>query len=126
MSVAYVDSSCILAVAFEEPTARRVERRLAQFSHLVSSNLTEAEVRAALRRELGTSRGFTRGRIHWADSPTVLSVHIGTVLDAGYVRGADCWHLATALYLAPRPSELTFLTLDERQRSVAALLGFSV
>jgi hypothetical protein len=43
---------------------------------------------------------------------------------AGYLRGADCWHLATALYLAPNPSDLTFLTLDDTQRKIAKTLGF--
>ena len=47
------------------------------------------------------------------------------VLGAGYVCGADCWHLATALYLAgDRPGELSFVTLDHQQRAVAAELGF--
>jgi hypothetical protein len=48
------------------------------------------------------------------------------LLDAGYVRGADCWHLATALYLAPDAGDLVFLTLDLRQRAVAKTLGFAV
>ena len=47
------------------------------------------------------------------------------VLEAGYVRGADCFHLATALSLTSDPAELTFLTLDNRQRDVAAALGFA-
>lgn len=42
----------------------------------------------------------------------------------GYGRGAEIWHLATALYLAESPGELPFFTLDERQRRVAAELGF--
>ncbi|MEW5918795.1 MAG: hypothetical protein AB1762_20505, partial [Gemmatimonadota bacterium] len=37
---------------------------------------------------------------------------------------ADCWHLATALYLAPDPAELTFVKLDDAQRRVAKSLGF--
>ncbi len=53
-----------------------------------------------------------------------LSDEIARVLEAGYVRGADCWHLATALYLSPNPSALTFLTLDLAQRHVAKALGF--
>jgi len=47
-------------------------------------------------------------------------------LEAGDVRGADCWHLATALYVAPEPSELAFLTLDLAQRKVVRALGFQV
>ncbi|MDQ8165550.1 MAG: hypothetical protein P3A28_07330 [Gemmatimonadota bacterium] len=38
--------------------------------------------------------------------------------------GADCSHLATALYLAPEQGAMTFLTLDSRQRAVAKVLGF--
>ena len=53
-----------------------------------------------------------------------LSVEIERVLDAGYVRGAHCFHLASALYLSPQPSATTFLTLDTRQRAVAKALGF--
>jgi hypothetical protein len=49
---------------------------------------------------------------------------ISRVLDAGYVRGADCWHLAAALYLAEDPAHLSFPALNERQGAVAAALGF--
>ena len=54
-----------------------------------------------------------------------LSEQIARVLEAGYVRGADCWHLATALYIAPDPGEIVFLTLDHRQRDIAKALGFA-
>lgn len=46
------------------------------------------------------------------------------MLAAGLVRGADCFHLAVALSLVANPRDLTFLTLDKRQRDVAAALGF--
>lgn len=46
------------------------------------------------------------------------------MLEQGYVRGADCWHLATALHLAGEPGRVVFLTLDRRQRDVALRLGF--
>lgn len=45
-------------------------------------------------------------------------------LKAGHLRGTDLWHVATALYLAEDPTELPFVTLDLRQRQVAANLGF--
>jgi hypothetical protein len=47
------------------------------------------------------------------------------VLRVGYRRGADSWHLATALYLAPDPVAISFLTLDEPQLRVARALGFA-
>jgi hypothetical protein len=48
------------------------------------------------------------------------------VLSAGYARGADCWHLATALYVATDPSEMAFVTLDSAQSKIARKLGFRV
>ena len=41
-----------------------------------------------------------------------------------YLRGADLWHVATALYLAESPADVDFLTLDPAQREAAAALGF--
>ena len=46
------------------------------------------------------------------------------MLNAGYLRGADLWHVATALYVTPEPGEISFITLDRRQRNVAMALGF--
>ena len=54
-----------------------------------------------------------------------LHTEIAKVLAAGYLRGADCWHLATALYLSVDPSQLAFTTADDRQRTVARALGFA-
>lgn len=49
----------------------------------------------------------------------------GRVLLAGQTRSADCWHLATALYLAGDPSLIAFLTLNQKQRAVAQQLGLA-
>lgn len=46
------------------------------------------------------------------------------VLAAGYVRGADLWHLAHALFLAGQQQLGAFVTLDQRQGQLAAQLGF--
>ncbi|MYE33076.1 MAG: type II toxin-antitoxin system VapC family toxin [Chloroflexi bacterium] len=124
MSVAYVDASALLAVAFGEPTRGAVERRLAQFTSVTSSNLLEAELRAGLSRE---GRVFdprlTRG-ITWVLPDRPLTPELVTVLGAGYLRGADLWHVAAALYAAPDPQVVTFVTLDRRQAEGAAALGF--
>lgn len=58
-------------------------------------------------------------------TPDPLSDEIQTVLSAGYLRGADCWHVAVALSYAPA-RDLTFLSLDRAQRAVAVKLGFAV
>ena len=125
MRVAYVDTSCLVAVAFGERGSTALARRLAGFDELVSSNLLEAELRAAFVREARTPDQGLLDRISWIVPDRPLHAEIATVLEAGYVRGADCWHLATALYLAENAAEITFLTLDERQSAVARTLGFA-
>jgi len=124
VTAAYVDTSCFVAIAFGERGATALARRLAAFDELLASNLLEAELRAAFAREGITDEPDALAAITWISPDRPLRPEIVRVLEAGYVRGADCWHLATALYLAPDPGELTFLTLDARQRGVAEALGF--
>lgn len=126
MSAAYVDSSAIVAIAFSEEGSGALRDRLLQCGRLYSSNLLEAEVRSALAREgLGFDHLYV-ARIRWVYPFRPLTEEMETVLEAGYLRGADLWHVANALYAFPRAAEVGFLTLDERQREVAAELGFQV
>jgi predicted nucleic acid-binding protein len=133
MKRAYVDSSCLVALAFGDGKVKGLRKRLRGFDQLLSSNLLEAEVRAAMRREgVDTAALSEEGKggddllswVDWVMPSRPLSVEIQAVLTAGYVRGADLWHLATALYLAQDPAALPFLTLDQRQGEVARTLGF--
>ena len=64
--------------------------------------------------------------IDWILPDRPLTEELTSVLEAGYLRGADLWHLATALYISPQPGALSVATLDVRQASVAALLGFRI
>lgn len=126
MTFAYVDSSCLVALAFGEPGARKVAARLRRFDRLFSSNLLEAELRSALVRE-GVD-GHIEDLLSWLtwvypDRP--LTPEYARITAAGYLRGADLWHLANALFLAPDAADLSFLTLDGRQGDVARRLGFS-
>lgn len=122
--VAYVDTSCLVSVALGERGASALDRRLSTFGELVSSNLLEAELRVTLTREgVVLDPGFLAD-ISWVLPARPLSAEIERVVAAGYIRGADCWHLAVALYIADDPAEITFLTLDNKQREVARLLGF--
>lgn len=124
MKAAYVDTSCLVAVAFAEAGSRRVMRALHSYDILLSSNLLEAELRAAVRREKVTAdpAGLI-STISWIYPDRPLTSEITRVLDTGYVRGADLWHLAVALFVDPR-QEIEFLTLDERQREISRQLGF--
>lgn len=126
MSVAYVDRSALVAIAFNERGAAALARRLDAFSRLLSANLLEAELRAAFMREGHQFEpGFVSG-IEWVLPDRPLTDEFETVLQVGYLRGADLWHLATALYLAPEPGAISFVTLGDRQRAVATVLGFQV
>ena len=126
MSVAYVDTSILAGIAFGEPGSSEFRQRLDDFERLVSSNLLEAELRASLARErLDFRPGFLVG-VQWVLPRRPLTDEIETVLAAGYLRGADLWHVATALSIPGDPEEVTFLTSDRRQRAVAQALGFRV
>ena len=126
MRVAYIDTSTLVAIAFNERGAAAFARRLDEFSRLLSSNLLEAELRAAFTREGHRFEPRLVSGIEWVLPDRPLTHEFEKVLQVGYVRGADLWHLATALYLAREPSEISFVTLDDRQRTVAAALGFQV
>lgn len=124
MKIGYVDTSCFVAIAFGKRGATTLGRRLNGFDELVSANLLEAELRAAFARERVDPDPELLAGLSWVVPDRPLHAEIAKVLEAGYVRGADCWHLATALYLAQEPATISFLTLDQRQSSVARILGF--
>jgi len=126
VSVAYVDSSCLVAIAFAEPGYQELVARLEAFERLFSSNLLEAEVRAVFQRE-GVGAGAAQlSRLSWVLPDRALSAEIAAVLAAGYLRGADLWHVACALFLSPNPRELAFVTVDQQQAAVAEAVGFAL
>ena len=126
MSIAYVDTSVLTAIAFDEPGASAHARRLDEFARLISSNLLEAELRAAFMRENLLFPESAIAGIEWILPDRTLAPEFAAVLRTGYLRGADLWHVATALYVSPRSGGLTFATLDARQSAVAEELGFPV
>lgn len=119
MSFAYVDTSCLVAIAFDEAGAARMAAQLRRFTRLFSSNLLEAELRSALKREEVEDQ-----ELHLLSWLTWLYPN-RPLTTLGYLKGADLWHLANALFLAPDTQDLTFLTLDKRQQEIGARLGFS-
>ena len=126
MSAAYVDSSILVAIAFQEEGSEHLVALLESIDRLACSNLGEAELRSACHRERMMYDAEILSDIEWVLPDRALSEEIADVLTAGYSTGADVWHLATALYYASDPSEVGFLTLDMRQRNVADALGFQV
>ncbi len=127
MPAAYLDTSVMIAIAFGEPAGKSMARKLKPVTRLYSSNLLEAEFRAAAWREGHGDEVCTVLRpLRWVMPSRPLEPEFRRVLEHGYVRGADLWHLASALFLAPEPGQLAFYSLDRRQAEVARKLGFVV
>ena len=126
MNAAYVDSSVLVAIAIREERSSSLIECLDGFDRLTASNLVEAEVKSVCQREGNELDPDFISDISWVFPDRPLSAEIAKVIGAGYLRGADLWHVATALYIASEPGEMTFLTLDIRQRDVAEELGFRV
>jgi len=126
LNVAYVDTSVLVAVAFAEPEAKWLGERLTSFDRLLASNLLEAEFQSALEREGFSAEGerYLSG-VSWILPNRPLTPEIKRVARMGYLRGADLWHLACALFISPDPKQMSFLTLDGKQDAVAEALGFS-
>ena len=127
LATAYVDASALLAVALREPSAPLIAQRLETFDLLASASLLDAETRSAFAHYGMDIAGALPYTIEWIYPDRPLTAEIVTALRVGYLRGADLWHIAVALYLdATISSELVFITLDERQRAVAAGLGLPI
>lgn len=126
MSVAFVDTSVLVAILFSEPGAARLARRLSEFARVFASPLLEAELQATGLREGVSIEASVLEGLQWISPDRRLSGEVKRVLESGYIRGADCWHLACAVYVFDAEPTVTFLTLDARQREFAERLGFQV
>lgn len=123
---AYVDTSLMVAIAFDEARAKSLSIKLKKFRYLFSSNLLAAEFSSVCVRE---TVPFSLAQpllstLRWILPNRDITDEITRVSSYGYVRGADLWHLATALFHSPTPHELSFLTLDKQQLEIAIRLGF--
>ena len=124
MKAAYIDTSLLIGLKFEESSSALI--RTVQKYDLFSSELLIAEVLAFGKRESIPESllwDAVKG-LSWIIPEDTLTEQLARVIGPGYARGADLWHLACACYLSPNPQDLAFLTLDERQRSLASHLGF--
>jgi predicted nucleic acid-binding protein len=126
LSTVYVDTSCLVAIAFDEPGSRQLARKLEAADSLVASILLEAELRSAFAREATTEAADKLlSAIDWILPDRRLSREIDQVLSHGYLRGADLHHLACAIFLAGDARGVAFCSLDRRQAEVAKKLGFA-
>lgn len=126
MSIAYVDTSILVAIEFKESNAKEYAKHIGQYSKIISSNFLEAEYRSVCRREHRVPSLRILSEIDWIFPKNSLTNEIESVLKAGYLRGADLWNVASALYAVTELTGVSFNTLDAKQSSVAASLGFQV
>ena len=83
-------------------------------------------------RRLGRLEALQQGRVQiatlaglaWVLPDRPLTPEIERGLRVHYLRGADLWHVAAALFLADDPAAVDVLTLDEDQAAAAEALGF--
>ena len=75
-------------------------------------------------REWSTLRPDYLSAISWVFPNRPLTAEVKKVVGAGYLRGADLWHVACALFVSPDPSQISFLTLDARQKEICRAVGF--
>ena len=126
MKWAYVDSSLIIATLFQDGPARSIKKLWLSADRFVSSYLLEVEVLSAATRErfaLELVEPELR-KIGYVRTHS-LATESKVILGKGYLRGADLYHVATALWIQNKHTGLKFLSLDEKQLVVARKVGLS-
>ena len=103
MNTAYVDTSVLASIILNEPGRERLAGLLNDYDTLLASNLLEAEIRAVCARERVDFEPRVVSRVRWVLPDRVLAPEFAKVLRTGYLRGADLWHVASALYASPQP-----------------------
>jgi predicted nucleic acid-binding protein len=123
---AYVDTSALVAATFGG--APKVVLEVLLKAHLFVGTVGEAELASVYRREGRKPEELRELQRSWSlvTPRESLLPQLQRVLDTGYLRGADAWHVACALWLTPDPGALYFVTLDLAQARVARMLGLNV
>ena len=127
----YVDSSAMLKRYVDEPDSPLADRLLAADPVLVTSRLTELEVRHNLARLVATEKLEAVRRRFLSDLEAFAIVALDAIIcrEAAIVaertlcRSLDALHLASARRIGPA---VTVLTFDLRQARVARSLGLEV
>jgi predicted nucleic acid-binding protein len=127
---AYLDTSAAIGLLFGEARAQGLARTLKTTDQLLSASLIVAELLGAFHREgrpLAEADPMLDAVSLITTSGSSLVEECAQVLELGYLRGADLWHLASAVFIAgAHRAELLFISLDDRQRAQAKKLGFGV
>lgn len=135
----YVESSALLAAVLDEPAGEAARTQIAAAEILITSELTLIECDRALHRAVALKKlsepdaAERRALVALSTSAWVLIGISDQVVDrarqpfpADSVRALDAIHLASALVARSGTPGLEILTLDDRVRSAARALGFSI
>ncbi len=98
MSIAYIDISALVAIESNEPGADELNEILKQFESIISSHLLEAEYRSVCAQRGRNPSTHLLSQIDWVNPNRRLTDELNHILEVGYLRGADLWHVAVALY----------------------------
>ena len=139
MTALYAESSAVLQWLLKDASARRVERELRKAKHVVTSALTLAEVDRTLHRLTAAGALSLQVRERAAQELTQVSGHweihsvsnevlarVRAPFPSEPVRTLDAIHLATASLYAVQVRAVAMLSLDERIRTNARLLGLAL
>jgi predicted nucleic acid-binding protein len=137
--IVYAESSAVLAWILGDEGAEESRAALQRAERVVSSRLTLAECeRALVRARVGSRLDAASAQAAWRLLATavpawsVAEVTADILREAGRpfphepIRTLDAIHLATASFLRTALPDVRLLTLDDRLRVNAALLGFEV
>ena len=126
MSIAYVDTSLLTAIAFDEPGAAAHAQRLDEFARLISSNLLEAELRAAFARENLLFQESAIAGIEWILPDRGLAPEFARCSKQATCEAPTYGMSRRPSMPSPQSGRLSFATLDARQSAVAEALVFQV
>lgn len=123
MTWIYIDSSVVVASLFDElPNNKKI---WGSSDNFLSSFILESEVLSTAKRE-GLDLDLVKKelkKISFVRTESLLA-QLTEIFKVGYLRGADAFHLATAMWIQGKHSGLKFYTLDKRQIAIASMFGF--
>jgi predicted nucleic acid-binding protein len=128
LKAAYIDSSVIIAASLNQLTKSDKFFEICEEYEFFSSYLLAAETYSAMKREkfpLKVAQPFIE-RANFLSRPIHAEL-FKKGLKKAYVRGADLYHIATALLIRENySSQISFFSLDSKQSEVAKKCGLKV
>lgn len=123
----YIDTSVAIAYLLKEQGSEKLIE-IFESDTLISSGLFEAEFLAICKRESVPNEKVEAflNKIKISYPTYSLKNELDKILDVGYCRGADLYHIACALDLDSTQKHLEFFTLDLEQKKAAQAVGFKV